>query len=139
MKRHDVALNHQGGNRPPMDVLIVEDSLEIAEILHEVLEMEGYASAHARHGSDALAWLAAHPAPRLLLVDLAMPEMDGPTFIARVQAHPALQAIPIIVMTAERDPAAKLRGLLVRAVLAKPFPIETLLHHLGTLAIQPAA
>lgn len=122
------------------DVLIVDDNADIATVLQEILALEGYSSAHADHGTAALAWLAAQPTPpRLLLVDLTMPEMDGPTFIAHIQETAALRAIPIVVMTAERNPTAKLGGLPVLALLAKPFDIDELLGHLRGLAEQHAA
>jgi CheY-like chemotaxis protein len=123
-----------------IDMLIVEDNADISEMLQLVLEMEGYTAARARHGGAALAWLAAQPhLPRAMLVDLSMPEMDGPTFIRRVQEQPALRHIPIIVMTADAEPMTRLRGLPVAALLRKPFQVETLLDHLHALTAQPAA
>src|SRR5262249_26920551 len=100
---------------------------------------EGYASDWARHGSDALAWLRSQRvAPPLLLVDLSMPEMDGVTFIRRLAELPQLRATQIVVMTADLNPAKKLRGLPVSAVLHKPFNLDALLD-LVAQARMPAA
>ena len=123
-----------------VDVFIVDDSAEIAQMLQIVLELEGYSSAWAQHGSEALAWLRAQPsAPPLLLVDLSMPEMDGPTFIARLAELPHLRATQIVVMTADAAPAAKLRGQAVTAILRKPFEIDTLLRLVGQTRLPAAA
>ncbi len=111
-----------------VDVYIVDDNAEIAQMLRIVLEMEGYTSAWARHGDAALTWLRAqHRAPTLLLVDLAMPEMDGITFIRQIARMPHLRGTEIVVMTADMTPARKLHGLPVSAILQKPFDIDALL------------
>jgi CheY-like chemotaxis protein len=122
-----------------MDVLIVDDSAQIGQVVRQVLALEGYTAAHVRDGSDALAWLARHPMPRLVLVDLSMPEMDGPTFIAQVQAHPTWHTLPMLVMTAEPDFAARLRDLPIVGVLAKPFGMDDLLRHVQAHTTLPSA
>ncbi len=123
-----------------VDVLIVEDNADISEVLRLALEMEGYTTARAQHGGLALAWLAAQSCPpRVMLVDLSMPEMDGATFIRRVLEQPAWRHIPIIVMTAEAEPHERLRGLPVAALLTKPFHVETLVGHLRAFMVQAAA
>lgn len=121
------------------DVLIVDDAVAIGQVVQQVLAFDGYTSAYVRDGSDALTWLAAHPAPRLLLVDLSMPEMDGTTFIAHVQKNPAWRTLPILVMTAEPDFAARLRDLSIAGVLVKPFDMDDLLRHVQDHAALPAA
>jgi CheY-like chemotaxis protein len=120
------------------DVLIVDDSLAIGLVVQQVLALEGYSAMHVRHGSEALAWLAAHRAPRMVVVDLCMPEMDGPTFIAQVQAQPAWRTLPILVMTAEPDFAARLGDLPVVGVLVKPFGMDDLLRHVQRQMALPA-
>jgi DNA-binding response OmpR family regulator len=121
-----------------IDVLIVDDNADIAQMLCTVLQMEGYTAQWARHGSDALAWLQqARQPPRALLVDLSMPEMDGPTFIRRLGKLPALRAIPIMVMSADPHPEMRVRELPVFAILAKPFGMEALLHHIQAAVRLP--
>ena len=123
-----------------VDVYIVDDSAEIAQMLRIVLEMEGYTSAWARHGSEALDWLRSQSsAPALLLVDLSMPEMDGVTFIKHLAGLPHLRATPIVVMTADMAPAHKLRGQSISAILHKPFDIDVLLNLVSQTRMPAAA
>ncbi len=122
------------------DVLVVDDDADIAQLVRMILEMEGYSVASACHGRDALDWLASAPArPRAMLVDLSMPEMDGPTLIAHLAQTPDLCAIPVIVMTAERQPASRLKGLPVASLLPKPFHLDTLLSHVEQALDRGAA
>ena len=122
------------------DILIVDDNAEIAQMLRIVLEMEGYSVQWARHGSEALDWLRRCLAPpQAMLVDLSMPEMDGPTFIRHVGEVPALRHVPILVMSAESHPETRVRGLPVAAVLEKPFGMDALLRHIGQATAQPKA
>jgi CheY-like chemotaxis protein len=123
-----------------MDVYIVDDSAEIAQMLRIVLDMEGYTSAWAHHGDEALAWLRAQGgAPALLLVDLSMPGMDGATFIRQIMDLPHLRRTQIVVMTADNAPASRLLGLPISAVLRKPFDIDELLQLVEQMRMPAAA
>jgi two-component system response regulator CpxR len=114
------------------DILIVDDDAAITELIQEVLEMEGYVVATAPHGRAALDWLTAAPTPpRALLVDISMPEMDGPTLIARTREMPALSTMAVVVMTAERRPQHRLHGLPVAGIITKPFHLDALLAHIS--------
>lgn len=84
-------------------VLIVDDDETVRESLREYLIDEGYRAATARDGDDALRYLGSGLArPDLILLDLAMPTVDGRSFLAERHANPLLAAIPVIVVTAER-------------------------------------
>ena len=61
----------------------------------------GYAADAAVDGRSGLDWLAAHPAPSLILLDLMMPEMDGFEFLRELRQRPALVDVPVIVVTAK--------------------------------------
>lgn len=123
-----------------VDVYIVDDSAEIAQMLCTVLDFEGYTSAWARHGDEALTWLRAQgAAPALLLVDLAMPGMDGVTFIRQLAGLPHLRHTQIVVMTANVAPASRLRDLPISTILHKPFDIDDLLHLVEQTRLPAAA
>jgi CheY-like chemotaxis protein len=81
-------------------VLIVEDDASIREALSETLEDAGYRTAAVEHGQAALEYLANAALPCLILLDLMMPVMDGPTFRAAMLRDERLAAIPVIVITA---------------------------------------
>jgi two-component system, chemotaxis family, chemotaxis protein CheY len=108
-------------------VLVVDDDPDILEALSEILEAEGYAVARARNGHDALERLA--PAPRLVLLDLMMPVMDGWEFARRLrQRSDSASKVPIIVLSADRNVSAKAREIGAVGYLAKPFELGDLLH-----------
>jgi CheY-like chemotaxis protein len=81
-------------------VLVVEDDAPIREALCAVLRDDGYAVAEAGDGQEALEFLRTHPTPRVILLDLMMPVMDGWTFLREQAADPALAGIPVVVITA---------------------------------------
>jgi CheY-like chemotaxis protein len=108
-------------------VLVVEDDVEIRESLVDMLDDAGFAASGAANGRLALDYLAVAPPPSLIILDLMMPVMDGAAFRLRQLADPALALIPVVVITAARDPAACARALRANHVLAKPLQIDRLL------------
>jgi CheY-like chemotaxis protein len=80
-------------------VLIVEDDDDTRAALRELLEDQGYQVATASNGRDAERFLRRGPAPDCMLVDLWMPEMDGWTLAAEIDAG-RLPRVPLIVVTA---------------------------------------
>lgn len=80
-------------------ILIAEDNPDTRELFTTVLEHEGYSTLHAENG--AIAVVLAHRArPDLILMDIAMPTMDGYTAAALIREHPELSEIPILALTA---------------------------------------
>jgi CheY-like chemotaxis protein len=112
----------------PASILLVEDDPGIREAMVECLSLEGYSVAEASNGAEALAYLHAAPAPKVIVLDLVMPVMNGSEFLEQVRREPALSSIPVILMTAAtlgaahaaRMPTADLR-------LPKPFELTALL------------
>jgi len=82
-------------------VLVVDDDRGFVQLIERILETSGnaYATHRAYDGEQALASLQAMPID-LILLDLAMPNMDGFALIDELQAHPTLASIPIILLTA---------------------------------------
>ena len=112
-------------------VLIVEDDPDIRAGIAEALALERYVVSVARHGLEGLA-AARDGAPDLVLLDLAMPVMDGAGFLAERHADPALARIPVVVLTARGQVAVP--GC---EVLAKPFDLEDLLAVVARCAGRP--
>ncbi|MFT3665226.1 ATP-binding protein [Piscinibacter sp.] len=84
----------------PWRVLIVDDEIDIAEILGEIVQHAGHAAVLANSGEQALAQLAAQPFD-LVMTDLKMPGMDGPALYRDIEhRHPAL-ARRVIVVTGD--------------------------------------
>jgi CheY-like chemotaxis protein len=106
-------------------VLIVEDDAAIRIALLDVLVSEGVSVRPAGNGREALEVIAAHGAPASILLDLMMPEMDGPTFLVHLRHDPSLADIPVVLMTASHR--GELGHLRAAALLKKPFTIQQLL------------
>src|SRR5204862_4129108 len=85
--------------RKPL-VMVVDDDDDIRETLAGLLEDEGYEVAAFPTGRDALDALQGGMAPRVILLDLMMPVMDGAEFRRAQLADPALASIPVILITA---------------------------------------
>ncbi|HTD20910.1 MAG TPA: response regulator [Ktedonobacteraceae bacterium] len=106
-------------------ILIVEDNFNLLTLLKTRLEMAGYHISLAQDGLEALAQLEAQ-LPDLILLDLAMPRMDGYTFLEELaQRKPGL-SLPTIVLTADSQAAAHLAHRQVKVFL-KPFSFHTLM------------
>jgi CheY-like chemotaxis protein len=88
-------------SRGNASILVVEDDPPTREALCLSLTNMGYATAAAINGRDGLDWLASHPAPNLILLDLMMPEMDGFEFLRELRKQPAFANVPVIVVTAK--------------------------------------
>lgn len=111
-------------------VLVVEDEFGIAELLDAVLTEEGYQVVTAMNGRDGLDLLA-RERPVLVLSDYMMPVMDGASLLARIRADPALQGIPVVMMSSMPEAAVAQRCAGYAAFLRKPFKLFELLDVVG--------
>ena len=113
-------------------ILVVDDDVDLRRSLAEVLSELGYSVSCARNGEEALRQLQAGGVPSAILLDLAMPVMDGWTFRERMRRDPRLAGIPTVVISASLSPDVK--SCEADAFLAKPFDLERLVETLGRLA-----
>jgi signal transduction histidine kinase/CheY-like chemotaxis protein len=102
-------------------VLIVEDDADARAMMGNTVEKMGLAVEDAANGRLALSWLADHPYPAVILLDLMMPEMDGFEFLDVLAAREEWREIPVIVITAKKLTAGERERLLgqARKVLEK--------------------
>jgi two-component system, OmpR family, response regulator MprA len=105
-------------------VLIVEDEQDVAELVADVLDLEGF-EARLALGESALE-VALSFQPDVVLLDLMMPVVDGFEVARRMRANSSTKNIPIVVMTAMHDAAARAAAVRTQYVLAKPFDIGEL-------------
>jgi CheY-like chemotaxis protein len=115
----------------PATVLLVDDDPAILDGVGEFLGEEGFRVVSAPNGADALACLRAGLRADVILLDVIMPVMDGWDFRAAQLADPALQKIPVVVISASgfaRDTIGS--QLKAYDVLAKPIELG---HFLQTL------
>jgi CheY-like chemotaxis protein len=108
-------------------ILVVEDDPPIRSIITEILEDEGYSVASATNGLEALTYIQHHLLPRLILLDLVMPVMNGWAFCVEQQRDPTLIGIPIIVMSALPDLSRTAVVLKATDWLCKPIDIGKLI------------
>ncbi len=119
-----------------IDILIVEDDASIGDVLRDVLEERGYRVLLAENGRVALERLR-HCTPRLVLLDLAMPVMDGWECRRALQRDPALARVPVVVLSAEQGLEQGLAALAVHGFLAKPFALGSLLATVSRFCAPP--
>ena len=119
--------------RPSGTVLVVDDDSESCDALGEVLAKNGYDVVKAGNGAEALAYLHESPRPVLILLDLAMPVMDGWELLAGREDDPLLRAIPVLVLSGEREAAERVVALHA-GYLAKPVSADRLLDAVAHIA-----
>ncbi len=120
-------------------VLVVDDDPEVRNVVTTTLNRVGLKTAEAVNGRAALDWLAAHPLPDLVLLDLMMPEMDGLQFLERLREQPDKLTVPVVVLTAKELTAEEKAFLAERTVLVlskSAQPITTLGTALAAIATR---
>jgi DNA-binding response OmpR family regulator len=115
-------------------VLVIDDDLPLRGMLAAALRQHGFGVLLAGDGAEGHRALTIHQ-PHVILLDLAMPDVNGWDFLQRVQETGHLGTIPIIVVSAHvrADPHALLK-MGVAAILPKPFNLEELIELIEHLA-----
>jgi CheY-like chemotaxis protein len=129
---------------PPIDglpsrasplVLVVDDDPDVREALGDALEDEGFRVLLAEDGQEGFDLMLARR-PDLVLLDLMMPRMSGWQLVEAVKQNPAVNKIPIFVLTAAPDTGAVQRDY---PVFIKPIRVERMLRTIrGFLQPQQA-
>src|SRR6185503_8996452 len=111
-------------------ILVVDDEDGIRHTLRGVLADEGFQVLEAPNGRRALELLE-HVAPRVAIVDVWMPEVDGIELVERMRAK--APEVPIIVISGHGTIETAVRVIRLGAFdfLEKPFPLEALLNVVG--------
>lgn len=110
----------------PRSILVVDDDTDLRETLGELLDEEGYATRLFENGRTALDFLRGGGRPRLILLDLMMPEMNGWQFREEQLKDAALRDIPVVVMTASRGFDG--HDIAAQEVLYKPIGLGELMN-----------
>lgn len=108
-----------------IDILIIEDNKEIADLLTDFLRAENYIVSTAYNGEKALSLFEKYGA-RLVLLDIMLPGIDGFSICEKIRK---ISDTPIIILSAKSDKNDKLNGLILGAddYMEKPFDIDILL------------
>jgi DNA-binding response OmpR family regulator len=108
-------------------ILVVDDDVDVAKTIELDLTQGGYQVVIANNGYEALQ-SAQVERPDLVLLDIAMPEMDGIEVCRRLRASPVTASIPILFLTVSKDIKTKIEGFNAGAddYLVKPFDLQEL-------------
>ncbi|MBF2005441.1 MAG: response regulator [Chlorogloeopsis fritschii C42_A2020_084] len=104
-------------------ILIIDDEYDIRAVAELSLKAVGaWQVSTAASGSEGVTKAVAEQ-PDVILLDVMMPDMDGIATFKALQAHPATNTIPVILLTAKTQAAEQRRfaELGVRAIITKPF------------------
>ena len=119
-------------------ILIVEDDAATRDMMRRALEKEGWTVTEAENGQVALERMTTiHP--KLIFLDLMMPEMDGFQFITELRKKPAWRTIPIVVITAmdlTQKERARLDGYVKRILQKGAYSRQELLHEVRELVLN---
>ena len=105
-------------------VLVVEDDSDIASLLSEILENEGYAAVAVSDNDDLRSQL--DPRPDLIVLDLRLTRGSADQILQSVRAR-GMGDVPVVLLSAAGDLPERAKELAVSAYLAKPFELEELL------------
>ncbi|MBI3864183.1 MAG: response regulator [Planctomycetia bacterium] len=122
-------------------ILICDDEPDIVLALGMKFRNAGFEVRTARHGQEAWELILADP-PDALITDWTMPRMDGLALCRRIRSIPALEQLPIFLLTGrglEIESYAALEELEISRLIHKPFSPRDLFHDVQTaLGIMPA-
>ena len=107
------------------DILVVEDNLEMATLLCDFLEADGYSVIHCADGESALTAFEKDGA-KLVILDVMLPGLDGFAVCRKIREN---ANTPIIIVSAKTEKDDKLNGLILGAddYIEKPYDIDILL------------
>ena len=116
-------------------VLVVEDEPALSSAVRRFLELERFAPRVAANRDEVAAELRKPPLPDLILLDGMLPGASGFDILQRLRGHPALKAIPVIMVTAMSAREDVMRALAADAngYITKPFKLEVLKKSIKTV------
>lgn len=105
-------------------VLIVDDDRDILAAERQTLSEHGFAVREAHDGAEALRAMDEDP-PSMIVLDVQMPGIDGPTFARELRTR--LRHVPLVILTGVADPKREADRCNAEAYLRKPFDADDLL------------
>src|SRR6202158_1316032 len=122
-------------------VLLIEDDRDIVELVRYNLEREGFQVAAATDGASGLAQVKKTP-PDVLVLDLMLPKISGLEICKEIRRDPALNRLPILMLTARGEESDRIVGLELGAddYVTKPFSPRELVARVKALLrrVEPA-
>lgn len=120
-----------GAPEADVDVLVVDDDPEICSLIQTLLSIRKLKVHVAHNGRLAMEWLETSK-PRLMILDVVMPEMNGQEVLSELARRPRLADLPVMMVTSMAEGSGHndqewARKMGVRRFLSKPFETEDLL------------
>jgi CheY-like chemotaxis protein len=114
-------------------ILVVDDNDISRRVVSQMLRKNGYEVTCAESGAQALQFLEQQSFD-LLILDIAMPEMDGLTLLQTVRTTPQVKQVPVVMLTASAhdEDAYQAREQGANAFLSKPASSQLLIHTVRT-------
>jgi CheY-like chemotaxis protein len=109
----------------PRPVLIVDDDIETLAVERQLLVESGFRVVEAHDGAEALRLVQEDP-PALVVLDVQMPGMDGPSFARELRM--TLKRVPLVILTGVADPRREADRCNAEAYLSKPFDAQELVN-----------
>jgi two-component system, chemotaxis family, chemotaxis protein CheY len=119
-------------------IILVEDDPDAASSMVVLLTHAGHIVQTAQNGRAALEMLSKYPRPDLIVLDLAMPELDGRDFRWQQLSNERLADVPVLIVSALDDARVTAGALRADGFLAKPITASALLREVERLALVPA-
>lgn len=110
-----------------MRVLVADDDRQMSQLLCAILQAAGHQPVPAYDGASTMMAAMRSPAPELIVLDLQMPAGDGQTTLAKLKQSSKTALIPVLVVSASKDPKThdNVRALGAAAFLEKPVSPDT--------------
>jgi two-component system cell cycle response regulator DivK len=123
-------------------VLIVEDNEKNMKLVRDILQHQGHTTLQAATGGEGVR-MARESVPDLVLMDIQLPDIDGTTALREIRTHPALDAVPVLAVSASVMPDEQLKiatsgfdAFITKPINLKQFR-ETVAHYLAHGRKQP--
>jgi DNA-binding response OmpR family regulator len=111
--------------KPTKTILVIEDDPSTAALIKEALGDGAYRLLLAREGGEALRLIRERP-PSAITLDLALPGLDGRSFLMGLRSNEATKRTPVIVVSANHETLSTFERRSVSRVLPKPFDLDEL-------------
>jgi DNA-binding response OmpR family regulator len=118
-------------------LLLVEDDDDVAEIVIEILDSEGYQVDRAADGAEGLISLRTGEMPSLVLLDWTLPKVSGPEMARTMQRELGWSRIPIVLLTASDEAKDKALALKAWGYLKKPVDPNDLVRMVDAIVREP--
>lgn len=125
------------GYNPDMNVLVVEDEKQVANLIRKGLEEQGYCVEVSHHGDEAYTLASTRPYD-VLVLDIMLPGRDGLSILRGLRKN--RNTVPVILLTARSELEERIEGLDMGAddYLTKPFYVEELISRIHAVVRRTA-